>query len=334
MTTQNNNSMCRGIRQIQGIGKVAGGYCLRQLLKGRDVLIMIKIENNKMRLTLTLFVLPALLIYTLFQIMPLIGALFFSFMEWNGIGGSALRFVGLKNYMDAFRNPNFILSLENMFKMVVFSVLLHTPIALIMAAIINTKCKGYRIFKALFFVPTVFPMTAVGLMWYFVFMPMGVFNSFLTSIGLSGVTQAWLVNPGTAMNTIVVVNIWAGVGYYMVILLAGLTTISEDIYEAAAIDGANTLQCFFKITVPMLKSTIVMCILMDIIGSVKVFDLVFAMTGGGPNGLTNLPTTLMYNEAFKYSHYGVGSAIGIIIMIVCLTGTIISNRLISKKNAR
>ncbi|WP_122643404.1 carbohydrate ABC transporter permease [Luxibacter massiliensis] len=293
---------------------------------------MIKVKNNKMRLTLALFVLPALLIYILFQILPLIGAVFFSFMEWNGIGGSALQFVGLKNYTDAFKNADFILSLKNMFKMVVFSVLFHTPVALVMAAVINTKCKGYRVFKALFFVPTVFPLTAVGLMWYFVFMPTGVFNSFLEVIGLGGIAQAWLVNPSTAMNTIVFVNIWAGVGYYMVILLAGLTTISDDVYEAAAIDGANKLQCFFQITVPMLKPTIAMCILMDIIGSVKVFDLVFAMTGGGPNGLTNLPTTLMYNEAFKYSHYGLGSAIGIIIMIICLAGTLLSNKLTSRKN--
>lgn len=293
---------------------------------------MIKVKNNKMRLTLVLFVLPALLVYILFQIIPLIGAIFFSFMDWNGIGGSSLNFVGIKNYVDAFQDADFLLSLKNMLKMVVFSVLFHTPIALVMAAVINTKCRGYRLFKALFFVPTVFPLTAVGLMWYFVFMPTGVFNSFLKVIGLTSATGAWLVDTATAMNTIVFVNIWAGVGYYMVILLAGLTTIPEDVYEAASIDGAGKLQCFFQITIPMLKPTISMCILMDIIGSVKVFDLVFAMTGGGPNGLTNLPTTLMYNEAFKYSHYGLGSAIGIIIMVICLAGTMISNKVTSKKN--
>lgn len=293
---------------------------------------MIKVKNNKMRLTIVLFILPALLVYLLFQIIPLIGAIFFSFMDWNGIGGAPLEFVGVKNYIDAFHDADFLLSLKNMLKMVVFSVIFHTPVALVMAAVINTKCKGYRLFKALFFVPTVFPLTAVGLMWYFVFMPTGVFNSFLKVVGLTSATGAWLVDPATAMNTIVFVNIWAGVGYYMVILLAGLTTIPDDVYEAAAIDGAGKLQCFFKITVPMLKPTISMCILMDIIGSVKVFDLVFAMTGGGPNGLTNLPTTLMYNEAFKYSHYGLGSAIGIIIMVICLAGTLISNKITSRKN--
>lgn len=292
---------------------------------------MIQIKDNKTRLTIMLFILPALLIYIFFQIIPLLGAVYFSFMDWNGIAGSDLTFVGMQNYINAFKNPDFILSLQNMVKMVVFSVIFHTPIALLLAVAINTKCKGYRVFKALFFVPTVFPLTAVGLMWYFIFMPTGSFNALLDGVGLSNLVTPWLVNPSTAMNTIVFVNIWAGIGYYMVIILAGLTTIPEELYEAADIDGANSIQSFFKITIPMLKPTLSICILMDIIGSVKVFDLVFAMTGGGPNGLTNLPTTLMYNEAFKYSHYGLGSAIGIIIMLICLSGTLLSNKFMNRK---
>lgn len=286
---------------------------------------MIKLKNTKAKLGVLLFLLPALAVYLVFQILPIFGALFFSMADWNGIAGSSLTFVGLRNYFDAFHNADFILALKNMAKMVIISVIFHTPAALLMAAAINTKCRGYRLFKALFFVPTVFPLTAVGLMWYFVFMPTGAFNAFLERIGMVQLVTPWLVDSATAMNTIVFVNVWAGVGYYMVIILAGLTTIPEDIYEAADIDGASGVQKFFRITVPMLKPTLSMCILMDIIGSVKVFDLVFAMTGGGPNGLTNLPTTLMYNEAFKYSHYGIGSAIGIIIMLICIAGTLLSN---------
>lgn len=292
---------------------------------------MIQIKNKKTKMYILLFIVPALVVYVLFQIIPLLGAALFSVMDWNGIAGSPLTFVGAKNYVDAFKNPAFLLALKNMAKMVIFSVLFHTPIALLIAVAINTKCKGYRLFKALFFVPTVFPLTAVGLMWYFVFMPTGSFNALLKVFGLDGMVTPWLVDQGTAMNTIVFVNIWAGIGYFMVILLAGLTTIPEDLYEAASIDGAGSVTKFFQITVPMLKPTLVMCILMDIIGSVKVFDLVFAMTGGGPNGLTNLPTTLMYNEAFKYGHYGLGSAIGIIILIICLGGTLLSNGLMSRK---
>ena len=286
---------------------------------------MLKIKSRKVRMGIMLFIVPALLIYVIFQIIPIIGAVFFSLVDWNGIAGSDMTFVGLKNYIDAFHDPDVILSLKNMAKMVIVSVLFHTPIALLMAVAINSKCKGYRIIKALFFVPTVFPLTAVGLMWYFIFMPTGAFNALLQTVGLDNLVTSWLVNESTAMNTIVFVNVWAGVGYYMVILLAGLTTIPDDLYEAASIDGAPAVQKFFNITIPNLKPIISMCVMMDIIGSVKVFDLVFAMTQGGPNGLTNLPTTLMYNEAFKYSHYGLGSAIGILIMIICTVATFASN---------
>lgn len=291
---------------------------------------MIKLKDNKSRFYIFMFLAPALIIYTIFQIIPLIAAVYFSFVEWNGISGSALKFVGLQNYTQAFKNADFLLALKNMGKMVFFSVLFHTPLALLMAVAVNAKYKGYRAFKALFFVPTVFPLTSIGLMWYFVFMPTGSLNALLTKIGLGSTVTPWLVNASTAINTIIFVNIWAGVGYFMIILLAGLTTIPDDIYEAASIDGASAVSKFFKITIPMLKSTIFMCILMDIIGSVKVFDLVFAMTGGGPNGLTNLPTTLMYNEAFKYGHYGIGSAIGIIILLICLVGTVGSNLIMNR----
>lgn len=290
-----------------------------------------RLRNRKAVTTAVLFVLPAFIIYIVFQIIPLAGAVYFSLSDWNGLAGSPVRFVGLKNFIQVFQDEGFLLSLKNMGKMVLFSVLFHTPLALLMAVAVQAKGKLSRAFKAVFFVPTVFPLTAVGLLWYFVFMPDGTFNALLSAIGLESLTASWLVEEATAMNTIIFVNIWAGVGYYMVILLAGLTTISNDIYEAARIDGAGPVPCFFQITVPLLKPTIRMCILMDIIGTIKIFDLVFSMTEGGPNGLTNLPTTLMYQEAFKYDHYGAGSAIGIVILLICLAGTGLSELLSSGK---
>lgn len=286
---------------------------------------MIKVKDKKIRCALILFILPALLIYIVFQIIPLIAAVYFSVMDWNGVAGIEMSFVGIKNYISVFQNSDFILALKNMVRFTLLSVAFHTPVALLLAVAINTKCRGYRLFKAVFFIPTVFPLTAVGLMWYLILMPTGSFNALLDMIGLENISQAWLVNPGTAMNTIAFVNIWVGIGYYMVILLAGLTTIPSDVFEAASIDGASKTRIFFQITIPLLKPVMSMCLVMDIIGTVKIFDLVFVMTGGGPNGLTNLPTTLLYNEAFKYSHYGEGSAIGIIILLICLFGTLFSN---------
>ncbi|WP_099352583.1 carbohydrate ABC transporter permease [Fredinandcohnia onubensis] len=289
------------------------------------------VRSKKEKSKILLFTLPALLIYIVFLIIPMIGAVYFSVVNWNGIKGSPLEFVGLDNYLYVFQDKGFLISLKNMFYMVVFSVIFHTPIALLLAVAINSKFKGYRFFKVVYFVPTIFPLTAIGLLWYFIFMPNGSLNSFLDLIGLAEITKGWLIDPSTAMGTIIFVNIWAGIGYYMVILLAGLTTIPNEIYEAAEIDGASPSKKFFHITVPMLKPIITLCILMDIIGTVKVFDLIFVMTEGGPNGLTNLPTTLMYYEAFRYGNYGVGSAIGIIILIIALILTIGSEAIMNRK---
>ena len=294
---------------------------------------MIQLKTKKDKAKIFLFIVPALVVYVVFQIVPMLGAFFFSVADWNGIAGSPIKMVGLKNYFSVFTDPAFLLSLKNMGRMVFFSVLFHTPIALLLAVAVNTRCRGYRLFKIVYFVPTVFPLTAIGLLWYFIFMPNGSLNALLKVVGLTGMITPWLINAATAMNTIIFVNIWAGVGYYMVILIAGLTTIPLDIYEAAQIDGVTPVQKFFKITVPMLKPIIGMCIVMDIIGTVKVFDLIFVMTEGGPNGLTNLPTTLMYYEAFRYNHYGVGSTIGIIIFVIALVLTIGSEYLTSRTEA-
>jgi len=289
------------------------------------------VKTKKDKTKIFLFSLPALVIYILFLIVPMIGALYFSVVNWNGIKGAPLQFVGLENYLNVFKDKDFLISLKNMFAMVFFSVLFHTPIALLLAVAINTKFRGHRFFKVIYFVPTIFPLTAIGLLWYFIFMPNGSLNSLLEFIGLADLAKGWLIDSSTAMGAIIFVNIWAGVGYYMVILLAGLTTIPEEVYEAAEMDGASAVQKFFHITVPMLKPIITLCILMDIIGTVKVFDLIFVMTEGGPNGLTNLPTTLMYYEAFRYNNYGVGSALGVIIFVIALVLTIGSESIMNRK---
>lgn len=292
---------------------------------------MIRIRNKKEGLQVGLFLLPASLIYIVFLVLPMLGAFYFSLTEWDGIKGVIPEFVGFKNYMYVFQDQGFMLSLKNMARMVFFSVLFHTPIALLLAIAINTKVKGIRLFKMVYFVPAVFPLTAIGLLWYFIFMPNGSLNALLEIVGLENLVTAWLIRPETAINTIIFVNIWAGIGYYMVILLAGLTTIPEDVLEAASIDGANGFKKLMLITIPLLKPIISICIVMDIIGTIKVFDLIFVMTEGGPNGLTNLPTTLMYYEAFRYDNYGMGSAIGVIILLIALLLTLGSDKLLKRR---
>ena len=280
---------------------------------------MIKLKSKKTRMGIMLFLVPALVIYLVFQIIPIIGSIYFSLVDWNGIAGSAPKFVGLKNYIDAFHNADFILSLKNMARMVIISVICHTPIALLMAVAINTKCKGYRIFKALFFVPTVFPLTAVGLMWYFIFMPTGSFNSLLEVIGLSDLVMPWLVDPATAMNTIVFVNVWAGVGYYMVIILAGLTTIPDDVYEAAAIDGANAWQRFRYIILPSIKTIVTLNLILAVSGALSAFEMPYVITDGGFG--TSTYFVLMNKIAHTNQKVGLASAMAVVLLALILLVT-------------
>ncbi|MCT2909686.1 sugar ABC transporter permease [Schleiferilactobacillus harbinensis] len=267
---------------------------------------------------------PAFILYSIFLVIPIGMAIYFAFHSWSGIRGTPLIFVGLRNFVNTFKNQLFTTSMKNLVQLVFFSVLFHTPIALLMAVGINSRIKGKRFFKFIYFVPTVFPLTAIGLLWFFIFMPNGSLNTILQNVGLGWLAQGWLINPATAMPTIIFVNIWAGVGYYMIILLAGLKGIPDDVYEAALIDGASPKQIFFKITLPILRPVIQLCIMLDIIGTVKVFDLIFVMTGGGPNGLTNVPTTLVYYEAFRYDNYGMASAIGVVLLVLTVTATLLS----------
>ncbi|ERL64775.1 carbohydrate ABC transporter permease [Schleiferilactobacillus shenzhenensis] len=290
----------------------------KQVVKKKNYLTL------KDKVQLSVMTLPALLLYGVFLVIPILMAIYFAFHTWNGITGSPLVFVGFQNFVNAFNNPLFQTAMRNMVEMVVFSVMFHTPVALILAVALNARVKGKRFFKFVYFVPTVFPLTAIGLLWFFIFMPNGSINTLLTSIGLGSLAQGWLIQPATAMPTIIFVNIWAGIGYYMIILLAGLKGIPSDVYEAALIDGANARQTFFRITLPILRPIILLCIVLDIIGTVKVFDLIFVMTGGGPNGLTNVPTTLIYYEAFRYDNYGMASAIGVILLIITVTATLLT----------
>lgn len=291
-----------------------------------------KAKTLKDKIQLYLMTVPSMVIYTIFLIIPIVMAVYFSFHEWNGIAGAPLTYVGFANFIKVFHDPGARIALGNLLKLVFFSVLFHTPIALLLAVIVNHNFKGNRLFKSIYFIPTVFPLTAIGLMFYFVFMPGGTLNIVLSKIGLEALTTGWLINPKTALAAVIFVNIWAGIGYYMIILLAGLKGIPKELYEAAEIDGASDTQTFFKITVPMLRPIIAMTIVLDVIGTIKVFDLVFVLTEGGPNGLTNLPATLMYYESFRYDNYGMGSAIGILLLIIALVLTIGSNYLMKDKS--
>ena len=280
--------------------------------------------KGKRRL-LAALILPALLIYFLFEFVPMIGTFIFSFFEWPGIFGVSPTFVGLRNFKELLQSPAVGLAFKNMGWFVIGSLAIHITLGLLMASLLASGCRGSKLFKAVYFMPNIFPLTAVALLWYFIYFPNnGLLNAVLSSIGLESLAHAWLVDASTALNAVIVVNGWVSTGFFMTILFAGIVQIPDSLYEAAKVDGANAVQRFFQVTVPGLRSVLKTCLILDLTGTIKVFDLIFAMTNGGPNGLTHLPTTLMYYESFKYDHYGLGSAIAVAIILVSLLATLLS----------
>jgi raffinose/stachyose/melibiose transport system permease protein len=201
------------------------------------------------------------------------------------------------------------------------------PIGLFDAVLFSSRFRFYKTFKTLFFIPQVFSTTVVGLVWYFILMPTGVLNNIFQTIGLHRLVHSWLVEPSTAMTSIILVNTWVGIGFHMTVTYAAISGIPDEILEAASLDGCTGIHRIFFIIIPMIWETIISCIIIIITAVLKQFDLVFVMTEGGPNGLTEVPSTLLYKEAFRYNDFGKASAIGVFIFILSVTLTVISIRI-------
>ncbi|TXK83885.1 carbohydrate ABC transporter permease [Paenibacillus sp. N3.4] len=282
-----------------------------------------------------MFLLPALLVYTIAYVVPMFQTAYMSFFSWNGIKNVPLEFVGWKNYVQMFHKPEFYRALKNISIFILSSFILILPIAFTFALIITSKLKGKRFFKVAYFMPSILPLTAVGLMWQFLLKgDGGLVNAILSVLGMSSLTRDWLGEPNIAIYVVVVVNAWIYAGLNMIIFASGLVAIPEDLYEAAALDGATGFKRLLYITVPMMQETLKIFSILAVTQSLRVFGQIFVMTNGGPNGATDVPTTLLYYESFKYNNFGVGNSIGTFIIIAALISTIILNGVMKTRSTR
>lgn len=276
-----------------------------------------KTMNRKTRKTLTisLFIAPALFVYSLYVIYPILTTLNYSFFEWNGVSDKV--FIGLDNYIRMVNDPIFWTSLKNNMWVVLASVFVQMPLGLIMALLLFAPIRGIRLFNGAYFIPFLMSTVAVGMLWGLMYDPInGAINQMINVFGFENI--AWLSEKNIAIFSVLTVIVWQFSPFYMILFKAGIVGISEDMYEAAEIDGANYFQKFLKITLPLLAPTIVTSSILAIVGSLKSFDLFYIMTGGGPNHGTEILGTYMYKQAFVNYNMGYGSAIAFIMFLIAL----------------
>lgn len=267
---------------------------------------------------------PALLVFFVIVLLPIAISFYFALLKWNGIGTG--NFMGLDNYISLFSRENevFLKSISNSLILVFLSVFVQLPIALLLALVLATKVKGESFYRTVYFIPVIMSTVVVGQLWLKIYQPeYGMLNTVLNSLGLGAWTREWIANPDTALISAFIPTVWQYVGYHMLLLYAGIKSIPEELFEAARIDGASSVKTALRITIPLLKPMLNTCVIFAAIGSLKVFDIIYVMTKGGPMHASEVPSTVMYNSIFVKNMYGYGSSIAVFIVLECLLMTLV-----------
>jgi raffinose/stachyose/melibiose transport system permease protein len=266
------------------------------------------------------YIVPALALYAYFIILPMLDAVKLSFFKWSGFRTQQPEFVEFENYSRLFtRDPVFWTALQNSILWVVLSLLVPLVIALLLALALNRSLFGRNFLRSVFYIPAVFAAITVAAMWRWIYNPtLGLLNQVLRELGFGEYAQVWLGDPKFAFYSVFVASVWQAVGFSMVLLLAGLQTVPRELTEAAQIDGANSLQVFRAVTLPALRPTLIVVVTLSIINSLKVFDLVVGMTGGGPAQSTQVLALWSYTQSFTNSNFGMGGAVATILLIISL----------------
>lgn len=272
------------------------------------------------------FLSPAMILYLGFVILPIAMSLYYALTKWSGAG--VPEFIGLRNFQRIFTNKDYWTCFGNTVQCILFSLALQLPLGLLFAYLLSRTRLFYRLFRSVYFLPAVISPTAIGTM-FLIFLngDFGPFNQMLKALGLSALARNWLSDPNTVLYAVMFPMIWQYIGHYIIIFLAGIQSIPEDILESARMDGANSLQIFLKIVIPMLKSLIGVCVVLCFTGSVKAFDQAYVMTGGGPGVKSSYLAIRMYERAFTDNKLGEGTAIAISMLVFSLLFTVIFNKI-------
>lgn len=263
-----------------------------------------------------LFTLPALVMYAVFVLIPLLLSIYYSFFKWDGIG--PMTWVGLRNYVTVFKVPDLLGTIYNAFRLVLWFSLIPVGLGLVVASVIHRVAPGRfgAFVRTVVFLPQVIPLVAAGIIWGWLLALPGLVNQILRSIGLGAITRAWLGDFDWALPAVGMIGVWVLLGFCTVLLLTGISKIDPALYEAARIDGASWFQEFIHVTVPLLKQEIGVCLTVTVINALAAFDIVYVATGGGPGNSTAVPGIQIYILAFTEQRIGLASALAVMLMLL------------------
>ena len=285
-----------------------------------------KRTRGKRLIMVYLFLLPSLTIFLLYRIIPIGWNFLLSFQEWKVIGAN--EWVGLEQYADMFTNAVFWQSFRNTLVYFFLGSPLAIAVAIVIATLVNNPMRGRNFYRVVVFLPYPITPVAIAIIWQWLYnKDVGLINFVLREIGLVEAGIPFLQSFQLALPSVIVTSIWQVLGYFVILILAGLQTIPTDLYESAELDGASPLARFFKITIPLIRPTLFLCFIVGIINSFTVFDMVWVMTRGGPGHATEILITNIYKNAFTFNKIGFAAAMTVFMFVFLLIVTWYSNRL-------
>lgn len=283
--------------------------------------------RKKFSWTPYLFLLPAIAFLSLTSFLPIFQAIYLSFTNYDFIGNP--NFIGWENYTKLWSDRTFWKVMNNTLIYLIFVVPSLVILSLVLAILVNQKLRSIKFFRAVYYFPVIVSVVVAGIAWKWVYAENGILNYFLSIISWQPVKIPWLTNPQTAIFAIMAVVVWRGIGYYMVIYLAGLQAIPADLYEAAAIDGSDGWQKHFDITIPLMQPYIILVSIISSISAMKIFEEVYIMSQGGPANSTKTVVYYLYDKGFTSLEMGYASAIGVFLFLIIFVISILTFKFIN-----
>ncbi len=281
------------------------------------------------RLEPYLWVLPAVLVYAIFKLAPLVSGLYMALLRWDGIEDP--RYIGLRNFQKILNDDLTIQVLLNNVEYAIGTVIGKIVLSLFLAIMLNQALRGRTFYRTSLFMPVVMSFVVIGILWRWLFnSEFGLINTLLGSLGLEVLTQDWLGDTNIALRSLIIVDIWKWYGFHMVIFLAGLQSIPSELYEAAKIDGASVWQQFRYVTLPMLQPVMIVNVTLSLMGAFNVFDIPYVMTEGGPANSTNVMALHIYLRGFKFYRFGFSAALSYVLLVIVTVVAAIQLRLMAR----